>query len=127
MNNIDKAVRILNVFRNQGIRISMDDFGTGFSSLSYLNQLPLDILKIDRAFIKDISHDTENGELAKLIINMPKTLGLGVIAEGIETQYQLDFLRKYQCDEFQGYLSSAPVAADLFEKFLYEKRMEPVV
>jgi diguanylate cyclase (GGDEF)-like protein/PAS domain S-box-containing protein len=127
MNNIDKAVRILNVFRNQGIRISMDDFGTGFSSLSYLNQLPLDILKIDRAFIKDISHDTENGELAKLIINMAKTLGLGVIAEGIETQYQLDFLRKYQCDEFQGYLSSAPVAADLFEKFLYEKRMEPVV
>ena len=120
MNNIDKAIRILKTFRNHGIRISMDDFGTGFSSLSYLNQLPLDVLKIDRAFIKDISIDTDNGELAKLIITMAKTLGLGVIAEGIETQYQLDFLKQYECDEFQGYLTSPPVPAEQFEKIMHE-------
>ncbi len=122
MNNIDSAIRILNTFRDKGVRISMDDFGTGFSSLSYLNQLPLDILKVDRAFIKDINASAENGELAKLIIAMAKTLKLGVIAEGVETQDHLNFLKQNECDEFQGFLTSAPVPAAQFEKLLIENR-----
>ncbi len=120
MNNIDIAIQILQTFRQKGIRISMDDFGTGFSSLSYLNQLPLDILKIDRAFIKDYGKNGDQGELAKLIVAMAKTLDLGVIAEGIETREQLDFLKQSECDEFQGYLSSPPVPAERFEQLLKE-------
>jgi diguanylate cyclase (GGDEF)-like protein/PAS domain S-box-containing protein len=118
MNNIEASIRLLNTLREMGVRISMDDFGTGFSSLSFLNQLPLDTLKVDRAFIKNINSEGENGELAKLIIAMAKSLGLTVVAEGIETQAQLSFLKNNECDEFQGYLVSPPVPADEFEALL---------
>ncbi len=122
MNNIETAIRLLNTFREMGIFISMDDFGTGFSSLSYLNQLPLDTLKVDRAFIKDINADGENGELARLIIAMAKTLKLSTVAEGVETQAHLDFLKQNDCDEFQGFLISPPVPASQFEELLIASR-----
>ncbi|MCK5830656.1 MAG: EAL domain-containing protein [Methylococcales bacterium] len=116
--DVDKTIRFLNAFRDMGMQISMDDFGTGFSSLSFLNQLPLDTLKVDRAFIKNINAAGENGELANLIIAMAKSLNLSVVAEGVETQDHLDFLKKSGCDEYQGYFTSPPVKAELFEKLL---------
>lgn len=118
MNNIESAIRILNILRQMGIRISMDDFGTGFSSLSFLNQIPLDTLKVDRAFIKGINANNENSELARLIIAMAKSLGLGIVAEGVETQEQLNFLKRNECGEFQGYFVSPPVTANAFEALL---------
>lgn len=116
--DIDKTIRFLNAFRDMGMRISMDDFGTGFSSLSFLNQLPLDTLKVDRAFIKDINAEGENGELASLIIAMAKSLNLSVVAEGIETIDHLDFLKNSDCDEYQGFLASPPVEANQFKELL---------
>ncbi len=116
--DIDKTIRFLNAFRDMGMRISMDDFGTGFSSLSFLNQLPLDTLKVDRAFIKDINENGENGELASLIIAMAKSLNLSVVAEGIETMDHLNFLKNSDCDEFQGFLASPPVEANQFKELL---------
>lgn len=118
MNNIETAIRVLNIFRNMGIRISMDDFGTGFSSLSYLNQLPLDTLKVDRSFIKNINANGENGELARLIIAMAKSLKLRVVAEGVETLDHLNFLKSNNCDEFQGFFISPPMPANQFEHLL---------
>jgi len=118
MNNIETAITLLNTFREMGLLISMDDFGTGFSSLSFLNQLPLDTLKIDRAFIKDINENHEHGELARLIITMAKTLNLHTVAEGVEEPYHLDFLQQLGCDEYQGFFLSPPVPAKEFEVLL---------
>ncbi|MBL1319738.1 MAG: EAL domain-containing protein [Methylophaga sp.] len=118
MNNIEKAISILKRFRDMGIQISLDDFGTGFSSLSLLNQLPLDTLKVDIAFIRDINEKGENGELAKLIILMAKTLGLKTVSEGVELQHHIDFVKDNGGDEYQGFLFSKPVPAADFELVL---------
>ena len=120
MNNVESAIRILDAFRKMGIRISMDDFGTGYSSLSFLDQLPLDTLKVDRAFIKDINRQGKNGELARMIITMARSLRLRVVAEGIETADHLEFLKTNGCDEYQGYYFSPPVPASDFEALLVE-------
>ncbi len=118
MMNLDNTIAILNECREMGVKISMDDFGTGFSSLSFLNQMPLDTLKVDRAFIKDVTSDGENGELAKLIIAMAKSLNLSVVAEGIETDEHLNFLKENGSHEYQGFLASPPVPANVFERLL---------
>jgi diguanylate cyclase (GGDEF)-like protein len=118
MNNIDKTISTLQRFRELGIIISLDDFGTGFSSLSLLNQLPLDILKIDIAFIRDINEHGENGELAKLIISMAKALGLKTVSEGVEAQHHIDFIKRNGGDEYQGFLFSKPIPAPEFEQIL---------
>lgn len=122
IHNLSATIAMLEAFRAKGVQISMDDFGTGFSSLSYLNQLPLDTLKVDRAFIKDINGQGENGELARLIIAMAKSLKLKVVAEGVETEDHLEFLKDNVCDEFQGFLISPPVPAAEFEKLLLSNR-----
>ncbi len=122
MNDFKKAAILLERFREKGISISMDDFGTGFSSLSFLQKLPLDTLKVDRAFIKDIGANGANGELAKLIIAVAKELKLSVVAEGIETQEHMDFLKECGCDEFQGYLMSPPVPSEQFEALLINNK-----
>lgn len=118
MNNVDSAINLLKKFREMGILISLDDFGTGFSSLSLINQLPLDTLKIDIAFIRDINEKGENGELAKLIIAMAKSLQLKTVAEGVELQHHLDFIASESCDEYQGYFFSRPLPANEFEELL---------
>jgi len=118
INGFEKAISLLNSFREKGINISMDDFGTGFSSLSFLQKLPLDTLKVDRAFIKDIGANGENSQLAKLIIAVAKELKLSIVAEGVETEEHLDFLKKAECDEFQGYLTSPALPASQFKKLL---------
>ena len=101
-----------------GLTFSMDDFGTGYSSLAYLKRLPLDQLKIDQSFVRDISHDSNDAAIVQTIITMGNTLGMNVIAEGVETQVQLDFLRLHGCKTYQGYLFSRPVPLAEFELLL---------
>ncbi|AUI68787.1 bifunctional diguanylate cyclase/phosphodiesterase [Beggiatoa leptomitoformis] len=114
MQNVESAMTNLKAFKELGVRLSIDDFGTGYSSLSYLKQLPLNALKIDRSFIQDIPNDPDDVAIVQTIINLAHNLHLSVIAEGIENQAQLDFLRHHQCDEGQGYLFSKAVKADEF-------------
>ncbi len=109
--NVDEAVAKLHQIKALGASISIDDFGTGYSSLSYLRLFPVDRLKIDRAFVKDIPCD-DDGVIASSIIVLAKSLGLKVLAEGAETQEQLDFLKWHDCDEYQGYFFSRPVSPD---------------
>jgi EAL domain-containing protein (putative c-di-GMP-specific phosphodiesterase class I) len=97
-----------------GISISIDDFGTGYSSLGYLKRFPLDALKIDRAFISEVTENPEDAAIVRAILAMAHALRLKVVAEGVETEKQLGFLRKIGCDEVQGYLLSKPLPADDF-------------
>lgn len=117
IDDVEEAVGKLNRIKEMGVRISIDDFGTGYSSLAYLRQFPLDTLKIDRAFIKDIPHE-DDGTIASSIIVLSKALGLKVIAEGVETEDQLRFLKHHDCDEYQGYYMSPPVPPEDITKLL---------
>lgn len=110
------AIEILNKVRELGVRVAIDDFGTGYSSLSYLKKLPLDVLKIDKSFVDDIPHKKDDMEIATAIVGMAHTLRLKVLAEGVETIEQLEFLREQGCDFYQGYHKSKPVPADEFIK-----------
>ncbi|MCA9138689.1 MAG: EAL domain-containing protein [Planctomycetales bacterium] len=111
IDDVNEAVAKLNKIKELGSSISIDDFGTGYSSLSYLRQFPLDRLKIDRAFVKDIP-DADDGVIASSIIVLAKSLGLKVLAEGVETVDQLNFLKHHDCDEYQGYYMSQPAPPD---------------
>jgi len=120
--SVDAAVRTtLMALREQGIHISVDDFGTGYSSLSYLKHLPLDHLKIDRTFIIDVTRNRADAAIVRAVIAMAGGLDLQVIAEGVETEEQLAFLRRHGCESAQGFLFSEPLAADAFEKLLRTK------
>ncbi len=112
------TIKILNKLKAKGIHVSIDDFGTGYSSLGYLKKFPIDILKIDRSFVKDIEKDIDSETIVSLIISMAHTLNLKVIAEGVETKKQFLFLKKQKCDMLQGFLFSNAVPAEDFEKLL---------
>jgi len=118
LQDADATTRVLEQIRELGIQIALDDFGTGFSSLSYLRRLPLDTLKIDRSFVMDLPGDPDANGIVEAIIAMAHVLKLLVIAEGVETVEQQEFLRSIKCDEMQGYLFSKPVPPDEFVKFL---------
>lgn len=118
MENVEFAISMLRELKEMGIHISIDDFGIGFSSLNYLRRLPIDTLKIDRSFIEDITPTLNKTELVTAIIQLAQNLNLNVIAEGVETQHQLDFLRQKGCDEMQGFLFSKPLPGKEFEALL---------
>lgn len=112
MDNVDESVALLAEFKANKIKISLDDFGTGYSSLSYLTRFPIDTLKIDRSFIRNALTDANDAALSTAIITMGQSLNIGVLAEGVETVEQLEFLRRQGCDEVQGFLFSKPVPAE---------------
>jgi EAL domain-containing protein (putative c-di-GMP-specific phosphodiesterase class I) len=114
MHDPDDAVVTLSLLHNMGITVSIDDFGTGYSSLGYLKRFPLDALKIDRSFISEVTENPEDAAIVRAILAMAHSLRLKVVAEGVETEKQLRFLRKIGCDEIQGYLLSKPLPADEF-------------
>jgi EAL domain-containing protein (putative c-di-GMP-specific phosphodiesterase class I) len=116
--NVDMAIHILSSLKTMGVRVSIDDFGTGYSSLSYLQRFPVDTLKIDRSFINDIANDHNDAAITKAIIGLGSNLGLTVIAEGVENETQLDFLRRHGCHGAQGYLFSPPLPAEETTRFL---------
>ena len=120
MSDVEHAIAILRNLKGLGIQISIDDFGTGYSSLSYLRRFPIDVLKIDQSFVNDISTDPDDAAIVVSIISLAHSLRLKVIAEGVETAEQLDFLRAHDCDQMQGYFFSRPVAAEAFELLLRE-------
>jgi diguanylate cyclase (GGDEF)-like protein len=124
MHNAEVAIAILQGLKSLGVTLSVDDFGTGYSSLAYLKDLPIDVLKIDRSFVRDIKLGGDPGEgvLAQAIISLGHALNLKVIAEGVETDAQLRFLAKHHCDEVQGFYFGEPVAPDAFGKLLVKSR-----
>lgn len=121
MENEETVIATLNQLRGLGIRLAIDDFGTGYSSLAYLKRFPLDVLKIDKKFIDDIPASKDDMEIATAIIGIAHTLGFKVLAEGVETATQLEFLRQQHCDHYQGYYCSPPVPADKFELLLQQQ------
>lgn len=118
MHNPAEAACVLEQLHAQGIHISVDDFGTGYSSLGYLKQFRLDTLKIDRSFVRDLSSDADDAAIVRSVIALAHSLRLEVIAEGVETKEQLEYLRELGCDQYQGYLRSRPLPADEFEVML---------
>lgn len=118
MERESEAIELLQNLRNLGVRIALDDFGTGYSSLSYLKKFPLDVLKIDKSFVNDIPHDKDDMVIASTILAMGHNLGLKVLAEGVETEEQLMFLRSKACNFYQGYLTSKPLPPEEFRQFV---------
>ena len=118
MQNIDATVTALNRLKALGVRLAIDDFGTGYSSLSYLRRFPIDVLKIDQSFIRGLSSDSNDAALVSAIISLGRSLKLTIIAEGVETLEQLDFLKAHQCEEGQGYYFSKAVEPDAFVRYL---------
>jgi EAL domain-containing protein (putative c-di-GMP-specific phosphodiesterase class I) len=111
MQNVEHNIRMLEQLRALGVTISIDDFGTGYSSLAYLKRFPLNTLKIDRSFIQDLETNEDDQEITRVIITLGQNLKLKVLAEGVETPGQLDFLRRNGCDLVQGYIYSRPMPA----------------
>ena len=119
MQDAEAAMKVLNEMKKMGFKLSVDDFGTGYSSMSYPKHFPLDVIKIDRSFIMDIPQDEQDVTITTAIISLARALGLGVVAEGVETREQLEFLQGCQCDQIQGFLFSPPVPAAKAEPMIY--------
>jgi len=123
MRDVDRTIETLNTLQDMGIDLSIDDFGTGYSSLSYLKQFRVNVLKIDRSFVNDIHRENTDGKIAAAVIALAHSLGMKVVAEGVETEAQREFLLAHGCDQFQGYLFGRPVPATEFEKALTARRV----
>jgi EAL domain-containing protein (putative c-di-GMP-specific phosphodiesterase class I) len=118
MEDTGAAIRVLDALKYMGVQLAIDDFGTGFSSFTYLRCFPVDALKLDQSFVKDIDEDPSDATIVSAMINIGNSLNKRVVAEGIETQAQLKFLQHHECGEGQGYYFSRPVAAEQVEKLL---------
>ncbi len=125
LHNAEQAIDTLHRLKALGVRIALDDFGTGFSSLSYLKRLPIDKIKIDRSFIQEIATDHHDAAITQGIISMAHHLSLTVVAEGVETASQVDFLRGSRCDVFQGYYFAKPMPSAEIEAFLSQPASRP--
>jgi EAL domain-containing protein (putative c-di-GMP-specific phosphodiesterase class I) len=112
LDNVEDTIGKMNMLRTRGLSFALDDFGTGYSSLAYLKRLPLDMLKIDRSFVLDLLTNPNDAIIARTIIALGRNLGLRVIAEGVETEAQRDFLFQHGCAAYQGYLCTRPLPAD---------------
>jgi EAL domain-containing protein (putative c-di-GMP-specific phosphodiesterase class I) len=117
VHDVEDTIGKMTALKNRGVGFSLDDFGTGYSSLSYLKRLPLDQLKIDQSFVRDVMIDPNDAAIARTIMVLAQSLGLGVIAEGVETKAQRDFLANVGCHTYQGYFLSRPLPIEGFEKF----------
>ena len=118
MQHAESSASVLQALKTMGVQLAVDDFGTGYSSLSYLRRFPIDTLKVDRSFVRQITADADDAIIASAVISMGKSLKLRVVAEGVETREQLAFLQDQRCDEGQGYYFSRPVVAEQFAKLL---------
>jgi EAL domain-containing protein (putative c-di-GMP-specific phosphodiesterase class I) len=118
MQDVDASAALLKGLHGRGLHIAVDDFGTGYSSLNYLKRFSVDTLKIDRSFVRELAVNSDDGTVVAAIIAMAHRMGIRVVAEGVETEAQLGFLRSLQCDEVQGYLFAKPMPADEAEAWL---------
>jgi EAL domain-containing protein (putative c-di-GMP-specific phosphodiesterase class I) len=118
LENIEATIATMNELKAFGVRFALDDFGTGYSSLQYLKKLPLNQLKIDQSFVRDLASDSNDQAIVKTIIAMAQSLNLEVIAEGVETQEQQQILQHHGCNHFQGYLFGKPMPIEQFEASL---------
>lgn len=124
LENVESVISTFQQLRDLGVKLAIDDFGTGYSSLSYLKRFPVDYVKIDQTFIGDLTPGSEDATITRAIIVMAHSLDLKVVAEGVETQAQMDFLKSQHCDEVQGYLISKPVPAEQFAQLLREQMQQ---
>ncbi len=121
MNDIDQGIKLLYQFKDMGFKLALDDFGTGYSSLSYLKKFPLDTLKIDQSFIRDMENDQQNSAIVAAIISLGQNLNLKILAEGVEKEDQIHFLRKHHCEEVQGYYFSKPIDQESLTSLLQKE------
>jgi EAL domain-containing protein (putative c-di-GMP-specific phosphodiesterase class I) len=122
MDDTTRTIRILDALYGMGLHLAIDDFGTGYSSLSALQHFPIRTLKIDQSFIRDVAIDRDNASIVTTIIQMGHNMKLDVVAEGVESEEQLEFLRRHDCDYVQGHLFGDPVTADRFSDMLLAER-----
>jgi EAL domain-containing protein (putative c-di-GMP-specific phosphodiesterase class I) len=120
VSDVEEVVQKMLALKAKGVGLSLDDFGTGYSSLNYLKRLPLDQLKIDRSFVQDLPQNGDDAAIVKTIISLGHNLGLSIMAEGVETQAQRDFLGQLGCSSFQGYLFGVPLAPHDFERWAHQ-------
>jgi CheY-like chemotaxis protein len=125
MSDVDHSIEVLRALKELGVQLAIDDFGTGYSSLSYLKRFPIDVLKIDQSFVRDVESDPDSAAIVMSIISLAHSLRLQVIAEGVETAAQLNYLQRNECDFIQGYYFCHPLPATEFEALMYaEKSLE---
>jgi EAL domain-containing protein (putative c-di-GMP-specific phosphodiesterase class I) len=124
MEQTGHTTSILNGLVNIGVQVSIDDFGTGYSSLAYLKRFPVNALKVDRSFVRDIEIDQDGAAIVKAIVQLAHSLNLGVVAEGVETPGQLAYLASLDCDEYQGYVFSKPLPGEELVRLIHTNRLE---